>query len=37
MAPILFFTLMLGPLGFLSHLLLREIYQRFISAKKVAE
>ncbi|MDQ3710849.1 MAG: ABA4-like family protein [Acidobacteriota bacterium] len=37
MAPILFFTLMLGPLGFLSYLLLREIYRRFDGAKKVAE
>ncbi len=37
MAPILFFTLMLGPLGLLSYLLLREIYQRFTGAKKVTE
>ena len=37
MAPILFFTLMLGPLGFLSYLLLREIYRRFDGAKKVTE
>jgi len=37
MAPILFFTLMLGPLGFLSYLLLREVYLRFGSAEKVAE
>ncbi len=36
-APILFFTLMLGPLGFLSYLLLREIYRRFDGAKKVTE
>lgn len=32
-ALILFFTLMLGPLGFLSYLLLREIYRRFDGAK----
>ena len=31
MAPVLFFTLMLGPLGFLIYLLLREIYPRLIS------
>lgn len=35
--PILFFTLMLGPVGFLSYLLLRGIYRQSIDAKTVTE